>query len=370
MAFRSLAKHRFVLSLWTLFIFSILLKISPPNIEYFIPKSISSTETYTRSVDIFFNLVLATLSFLAGSLGGRALLARPRVEDYTLPIRFTEHHNGYAEPCKKIVVYDRFPSFITSEIQLFLRRSVLYANYRVLFTSSLSELENWLSKSDVTLCICDRRISEEIVRFTRQKGKSLVTVYPEKSGKFLVQRGNVVSNISLPTKSLHQNSVVEAFSEFLVSGHSLDTPRGIGFHGNWAGTYGLLCLHNLGDFEFEGHYFYANGSINGKCFLDIESQILILEYKWRQEKNENIVGSRSLGDGIFVIPAGHEFFFGFWRDIGDLNASQTWCGARLSQDITESIRSQVPPYGDDFGLSVHSRSKLVGWGVHQQISEQ
>ncbi len=370
MTFKRLTNRRkFLVIIWTFFGLSVICRVYPSAYNNLFPFSVIGNDAANRIADLFFNVLLALISFLAGSLGSRALFGRPITESYNLPPHIVNNHTGYAEPCKKLVIYDRYPSFSNPpEIHLFLRRAGLYANYRVITTSILSELEAFLSKSDVQACICDSLVGEEIVRLTRSRSKSLITIAPEPSGKYFEQRGNSISKIGLPVTMLSQNRIIELFSKMLVGGHSLDTPRGIGFHGNWAGTYGILSLHQQNDFEVNGYYFYANGNLSGKCYLDIEDQILILEYKWSQDKNDNPVGSRSVGDGVFVMPAGHEFFFGYWRDIGDSIVSQPWCAARMSQDITESIRSGIPPFGNDFGINIHPRSHIISWGLHKDLT--
>jgi hypothetical protein len=265
------------------------------------------------------------------------------------------------------VIYEKFKSFQdTSSLNIFLRKAVLLSNYKATFTSSFTELERLLLQENVHGLICDASIREEGIRLVRGSSKYLFTVEPDYTGNYDEQPGSTVTKLSVPVGHFENDEVIESFAKQLVRGHSLDTPRGIGFHGNWFGTYGLIALQQTSK-QVNGVYWYGAGEIVGECHLDIKEQILIFEFKWSQLSNENNVGSRSQGDGLFIIPAGHEFFYGYWRDVGDTVTSQTWCGVRVSQDITESIKKGIAPFGSDVGLSIHPREKLLSWGTARAI---
>jgi hypothetical protein len=200
------------------------------------------------------------------------------------------------------------------------------------------------------------------VRAARKAAKPLYSILPDQDDNYMEQPGTTVTRVTLPSSNLESANIVYAFAKLLASGHSLDTPRGVGFHGNWYTTYGLMSVVQEDNMTCSGYYWYGTGRINGIIHLDLDGQMIILEYKWNQDDNKDIIGSRSRGDGLFVIPAGHEFFYGYWRDSGDMTISQNWCGTRISQDITESMRRGIGPFANAAGMNMHDRSRITHWG--------
>jgi len=157
---------------------------------------------------------------------------------------------------------------------------------------------------------------------------------------------------------------VESLSKLarlLARFHGLDTPRGVGFHGNWSGTYGLMSLRQDEELRVEGTYWYAQGTLSGKCEIDDQHDQLILRYQWIQKRDSShAVGTGGSGSGIMVIPAGYDFMYGYWCQGEDQLNSQGWSAARLAEDISEDI-VRGGEYSKDFGLHEHAITNLVRW---------
>lgn len=110
-----------------------------------------------------------------------------------------------------------------------------------------------------------------------------------------------------------------------------------------------------------GVYWYGNGVIEGRCEVDIENEMLVLQYNWNQSGNKNAaIGSANKGQGVFLIPAGFEFFYGYWHQSANAVASQCWCASRLSRDVSEALRDGSDPISS-LGLKNHSFDNLVAW---------
>ena len=152
---------------------------------------------------------------------------------------------------------------------------------------------------------------------------------------------------------------VSGVANELVRSFSHDTPRGLGFRGNWMTTYGLMSLEQDRDGIVDGVYWYGGGTIRGKCTIDPDNEVLVLEYEWSQTKRQRKeISSQNEGVGTFYLPAGHEAFLGHWYNKGETDTIQPWCGCRLSGDIVRSIL-KGGSYSRDLGLSQHTISKLI-----------
>lgn len=348
-----------IVTLWITIFLILVLKIRPELLSEIIP---GQDNLIAKIIDVTFDFALVAFGTLLGVFGIKRLVGRPSSGNWVIPSDVSEAHGGHAEPCRRFVIYGKIDGFCDDlAILTFLKRSVILSGHHYTITASFSEAEDLLRNSNYTGVISSNQYKEQFLRTCKGTSSKLVIVKANANNQFQDQAGDEVTTVELPEQYLDHDDVLYHFAKILTAAFSLDTPRGVGFHGNWCGTYGLMALTQNKSLEVGGVYWYGRGELSGRCYIDIDEQLLILVYKWSQSSNDGHVGSREQGEGVFVIPAGYEFFYGYWHDLGDNHISQSWCGARLSQDISESIIENRSPFGADFGFSQHPREKLISW---------
>jgi hypothetical protein len=319
----------------------------------------SYEEMFVRAFS-FLNGIFLTIFGLVGARqlrGGR--LPEPTMVDASMPVRFETEHRFHAEPCKFIAIERSFPSFSDRDGTIrFIKSAVIAANYKPLMISDAESMQDALRKGNVCGLIADASRYEEVIRICQQI-KNLTPVFVGRAKAY--SRGTRGGRIEIKVNDGQQTlETIYDVADALSGCYSLDTPRGVGFHGNWCGTYGMMALHQRNDFSVDGKYWYGAGGLEGTCEIDVENERCVLQYRWSQTDNPSAVGSKRSGVGVFVLPAGYEFLYGYWYSGAEIVTSQTWCAARLSKDISDDIR-QDGAYSRDFGLAQHPASALVAW---------
>lgn len=241
------------------------------------------------------------------------------------------------------------------ELRSFIAKAALLANFKPEFIA-LTDLQSKLQDGVRCAFLADESYYEELVSYVDGGSKRMLFIARFVSGrKVKLAITNNIVRIGIRVGE------IASLAQDLTMYHGTDTPRSIGFEGNWASTYGLISLRQSKDFKVEGKYWYAQGTISGYCELRPEESSLILDFTWEQIKPpSNSIGRGGSGGGRFIIPAGHEVFVGYWyRD--DDSRAQTWCGVRFSRDITENILKPDGPYSKDFGLHNHDIREIFSW---------
>lgn len=316
-------------------------------------------QNLTRIVELIFTALLGLLGIIIGAVGAAGRRSTS-IEAASLSLGTAAgKHAGHAEPCKKIVIFDRFGNDGESSAVIKVLRYVsVLGNVKPVITSSLSEAERQLELNSVLGVFCPEVYQEEFKRILQRNRGGLFIV---RTGTKQLSIGQTAMTKTLQLPTSLSASEMSSIGDEVAKLHSLDAPRGVGFSGNWFGTYGLIALAQSPDHSVQGAYWYGGGEIEGKCEVDLENERLVLHFSWSQRNNEFDTGSRDVGEGVFVIPAGYELFYGYWYDRGEIVSSQTWCGARVSRDITDAAINEVSPFGLDLGLSVHGREKIFSW---------
>lgn len=307
-------------------------------------------------------ILLTVLAFVQESL--RKRLAQP--DHIGLLGKPLPHINSQqaiinSAPLDILLLFDHFPSFQNGpHIEKFLRRVAVLANFKPILIKNEDDITPFLKNRSVRGLVADKQLYEKVVLHIQ---KSHLTFFEiDAASTFASGGGGIRVTISIPEHSSDQH-LVSKVAKILSYYHGPDTPRGIGFHGNWLGTYGIMSLKQDDDLHVEGRYWYASGSITGQCEIDDIDERLILHYDWYQYKSSGTtttVGSNHFGKGTMVIPAGYDFFYGYWCPQEDQELSQGWSAARLCEDITHDIL-RGGYYEKDLGLHQHSKTELVDW---------
>lgn len=265
----------------------------------------------------------------------------------------------HSAPLDIVIIFGLFPSFHQDKlVEAFLRKAVILANFKPLLVQEESRLPALFTNRGVRGIIADRKFYERFILYTQHHHTPFFEIFNHTT--CTIRGGGLRIRIGLAEHSLDQ-SALHHLARALVTHHGPDTPRGIGFHGNWAGTYGLMSLKQRDNLQVEGRYWYAGGTLVGHCEIDDLEERLVLQYSWRQHGSTfPSIGSSNFGKGVMVIPAGYDFLYGYWCPDEDQHASQSWCAARLCEDISHDILTGGP-YSKDFGLHQHPRNELVSW---------
>jgi hypothetical protein len=242
-----------------------------------------------------------------------------------------------------------------------IKRTCIIGNLRPLVVISEEELTDKILKTNTICVFCPREKRETLSGAVRSsKCKWIFFQTEDNENKF----SSVGSSYELSLNLKHPKtleSTLEAAAALLASLSGLDTPRGLYLHGNWSTTYGMMALQHLGGGQIEGRYWYGQGHLRGSCQVDIELSLIIMHYSWDQRSNKSLrIGSNTDGKGMFVLPAGYEFIYGYWHKGDEPTNGESWCGARLSRDISNDMLSEKGIYSD-FGLSQHEMHHLVKW---------
>lgn len=300
--------------------------------------------------------VNAILLTLASGLFGRNLRIR---DSGTLSPGFAEldHISFEAKsPSSVCLVLNHFPSYADgpNHVADFLRSASILANMRPILVRNFREFVEWLAKPSVVCAVADARHYEVVIQECRRYGKP--AFFMRDGASFDVSRsaGRVDIDVGV-------DFAIERISDLaseLVTAFSLDTPRRIGFRGNWMTTYGLMALDQDRHGKVRGVYWYGGGELTGQCVIDLVHEVAILEYEWSQKANELEIGSRNEGYGTFYSPAGYPVFMGYWHNRAEPDTIQSWCGCRLTHDVAANIQ-RGGAYSVDFGLSQHPVSNIV-----------
>jgi hypothetical protein len=305
-----------------------------------------------------FASVNAVLLTWASGLTGRTLRLR---DARALSPRFSELDSLSSEfrklPQTICLIFDQYPSIAAKTVSIMrstLQSACVMANLKPVFIRNFREMIDSLELEVVSCVLADIAFYEELWQECRRNRKA--AFFFSSAARFAARSST--GRVELKIKPDNSIEAVSDIAAELVNSFSHDTPRGIGFRGNWMTTYGLMSIEQDRHGEVKGLYWYASGIIEGRCSVDPDRGVLRLEFNWSQaSRRRKDLGSRNTGIGVFFLPAGYETFNGYWHNKGQPDTVQSWCGCRLSGDITRSIR-EGGSYARDFGLSQHSISKL------------
>jgi hypothetical protein len=316
-----------------------------------------SNSTNDLAIRLFAGINALLLTWVS-VLSGRTLSSR---NPHALSTRFAELDKLSSEskfPLPTCLIYDRYPSIgpeAADTIREILKSASIMASMKPLVLRDLRELRSTLDEVNVTCILADEEFYDEIWPDCRRSKTS--AFFFSRSSRFSakITMGRVEVEIRLDCSMENISGVANE----LVRSFSHDTPRGVGFRGNWMTTYGLMSLEQDDHGEVQGVYWYGEGTVHGSCTIDSDHEVLILEYEWSQSRKQSRqIGSKNDGFGVFYLPAGYEAFLGHWYNKGEPGTIQPWCGTRLSGDIVRNIL-KGGPYSRDLGLSQHSISKIV-----------
>jgi hypothetical protein len=340
-------------------ILTLIASVFPGQILRYIPIA-SLDEEVARQA---FSLVNATLLALLGILFGRVILSTPSSIDIddarnAITESVDSGYLRYRDPASKALVLDNFPSFKdTSQILRIVNEAAILANLRPEHTNSLRDISNAIKNERIEAILCDEEMYPEVMRFAKQSSIAVYALRPA-SQNSIPNVGPKSARIAINTLS-YGNKERWDLAALITQSSFLDTTKYPGFHGNWCGTYGLFSFRMDENLNTEGWYYYAKGKIKGKARIDITNKRVILDFDWSQTENASGTGSMGFGQGQFVLPAGYDFFIGYWADKGIQETGQPWCASRLARVIGNQARSGEPPFGVDFGLSLHDRKNIV-----------
>jgi hypothetical protein len=348
-AWSSLAKALTVLFICATF----LLAIYPePALRLF-----GLTSTSSELAVRIFSGANAILLTIASGFAGKTLGVR-NVSTVTPGFQELDHISFEAKsPSSICLILSSFPSFDpnkSGEVADLLKSASILANMRPLVVRNFREFRDWLARTNVTCVVADSRHYESVMQECRRHGKPLFLI--RESTAFSSARSSNRVDIDLRV-DLAMETISDLANE-LVMAFSLDTPRRIGFRGNWMTTYGLMALEQDRGADVEGVYWYAKGEVRGKCVIDLVHEVAVLEYEWSQAKNDLEIGSRNEGFGAFYLPAGYPVFLGYWYNRAEPDTVQSWCGARLTHDLASNIVAGGS-FANALGILQHSVSKIV-----------
>lgn len=277
----------------------------------------------------------------------------------------TDHKNllpqaylGHRAPFRSIIIFGNYSADLKGlEVTRFFRKTAILANLKPVVVHSIREMESELDSAAAMGVIAQAVFYEDLIPSVKRSGKTLFNVHREPSNRSAGVGLRIDFGFDFET---FDNESLFFFSNTLSQVFAQDTPRGVGFHGNWVGTYGLISLHQNEDLSVDGWYWYGKGQIEGSCTVDEKNERVILSFDWSQTNNDSDIASRNIGKGVFLLPAGYEFFTGYWEIKAEPDTAQIWCGVRLSSDICMDIK-RGGEYKEDFGLSQHSLENLVTW---------
>ena len=263
-----------------------------------------------------------------------------------------------SQPLEKIIILPKFPAFTNERsTRDHIFKACMLANYLPVMAERISDLDSFFKDPAVMALIADESFLEDIVPYLSKRQTVFFSVRPAEEHLSSNQGSRI--RVTFPNADVSIERISK-LADVLTPYHGIDTPRGVGFHGNWCGTYGLMALKQKEDLTVTGVYWYGRGTLTGHCEIDVDHHRLLLHYQWSQSKGISGIGSGNSGHGIFSIPAGHNFLYGYWCPEKEESASQGWSAARVSGDITANILEKGD-FGTDLGLSQHPRENLVGW---------
>lgn len=236
-----------------------------------------------------------------------------------------------------------------------LETMIIYANASPRFEHTLKKAKARIQGHHVVAILTHKRYFDEFIALAHRSQAQI----------FLITFGNALdllprgprTDVVLPSRELSNNEIRKCSNAFLHSFH-LDTPRYLGFHGTWCGTYGILAIRQKDLHRVEGWFYYGNGKLEGETEISNDRRSLILNFSWTQGDNATETGSEASGHGCFTLPNGFESLMGYWYFGDDLSSAQIWNASRLSGDIIESL-NQGGEYARDFGVSQHGVHKIV-----------
>ncbi len=317
----------------------------------------SSNMAFSQAFALVNNILLVFLSFV----GQKVRMEMTILADSSSLVESFPQVDGnaiaVATPYSSILIFGEFPTFKEQRrVVTLLRKSAILANLKPIQTNDESTMRELLKTDQILGVIADSKHYDKVIANIRGSGGMFFVIY---AGQYLEKRGGGRTvDLKIPESNLDES--LYGVAEVLTTCHGLDTRRGVGFHGNWAGTYGIISMKQNRDMTVQGKYWYGSGTISGCCDIDEHKEQVILQYEWSQHHNRREVGSHASGTGIFVIPAGCEFFYGYWARDDNPVTSQGWCAARLSKDITENILNGGS-YALDFGLHNHPKDEIIKW---------
>jgi hypothetical protein len=300
----------------------------------------------------------AVLLTWASVLSGRAMHSR---NPHAFSTRFAELDklsSASKFPLPICLIYNRYPSIgadAADTIREIFRSASILANMKPLVVQDLRELRDALNHASATCILADEDYYDELWPDCR-RSKAPAFFFSRASrfsAKITMGRAEVEIQLDCSMENISgvANELVRSFSH--------DTPRGLGFRGNWMTTYGLMSLEQDRHGDVRGVYWYGGGTVNGSCTIDSDHEVIVLEYEWSQTKaRSGQIGSQNDGFGIFYLPAGSEAFLGHWYNKGEADTIQPWCGCRLSGDIARNV-IKGGSYSRDLGLSQHPISKMI-----------
>jgi hypothetical protein len=310
-------------------------------------------EPLSRLFAGLFGLLLAWPAFLGGREWEKARVTRDPEGALTLGEAL-----GSQRPYRSIAVYRKFPSFATpSAVLQHVVKSIILANYKPVLVELPDHLATVLDDRSVVGVVSDAQ-HRHLLQRLQEKVSRIYLVKPERSFRASPAVGRFV-DLTLANE-LEALKNISRTAQHLAHAHATDVIRAVGFHGTWATTYGFLALREDLTGSVSGVYWYGSGIIkDGRVEIDDDnSQLLTLRFTWSQKGNTSGVGSDSEGDGVFILPAGYETFYGYWHVAGEPEQSQPWNGTRLSHDVIEAITAGGM-FSKDFGRSFHNLSNII-----------
>jgi hypothetical protein len=241
-------------------------------------------------------------------LSGRAL--RPR-NPHVLSTRFAGLDNLTAAskfPLPNCLIYDQYPSAESEEtgtIRDIRKSALVMANMKPIFVRNFRELRKTLVQANVTCLMADEEFYDDLGPDCRRSNKA--AFFFTRASDFSAKRTVGRVEVAIPLKYSIEN--ISQVANELVGSFSHDTPRGLGFRGNWMTTYGLMSLEQGLSGVVEGVYWYGGGTIRGQCTIDSEHEVLVLEYEWSQARKPSILACSATAH-----LAGEEFKGGSQRE--------------------------------------------------------
>ncbi len=341
-----------VVGIWLGVLVTFALAVYPDPVLRYIGVSGQNQELIIR----IFTGVNAILLVFLGNAGISAIHSTAKAVEPHENKRLESLFPGYAVPYRTLVIYGQFRSGTDSTLQLSIfRQAAILGNLKPIVVRSIRELELEMEKGCTLGVIAQSIFYEDLLPAVRRSGKTFFNVHNAKQRA--ASGVGLKVDLSFPFGSTDPSCTV-FLARKLSEVFSQDTARGLGFSGNWCGTYGIIAIHQADDMSLRGKYYYGGGEIQGTCEVDEVNERLLMRFSWSQRSNTGVVGSANFGEGVFAIPAGYEFFYGYWYNQAAPDTAQIWSGARLSNDLTREIINRGP-FSQDFGLSQHSLDDLV-----------
>ena len=264
------------------------------------------------------------------------------------------------ENVRRFLIIDNFPKlgnvFNRDDIITFLKNVCYLANFDFDIIENSGDIKSELKKKDVVGIITDKRVAVEYNSLASNLNKAVVGIEYDDKFYASIRGKRIDAGIDLLNKSKFEHQLAKE----LCNRYESDTPRGVGFHGNWFGTYGFMTLLQDHNYNVFGKYWYGSGELTGKCALDFSKKQLILNYHWSQRKNNTEIGSTNNGIGKFVLPLGKEYFLGSWKNASEEGKPHLWNGTRCSEDLSSDIKKHGTTLGS-LKLSEDLLESIVDW---------